>query len=393
MSPTNDTVAPSVRQYQLLAFERQLDITGSEEPLLSSSNISANNGVEICEDNNKQQKDLFVSDRQYELPVRPDIFHKESEECLKGWYAAICPNHSEHYKVHPLTCGKIQCKASVDFVGNKRSKRVWNGNSRKEDIGLRHLGGVPFGYFVITCPKEYQYLLASKEGVLKFRKLAADIAIWAVKNNGLRKGSKVYAVSQSHACGDEDPDEYFFHENIIIPLIGINDEGKISNARHYLSRVMLERVREMIRDRFNEEFGVIIEPNFHYSVAVEEGKKRHLVKYVFRNLLWNKVDDYGLRARHLGLCNRKNKELLKQLVCQINEVLEPWSKCKFSVPSNPCPEKVFLSSKSAIELGIKIRNGGKPVGSAYPDYTPYRRGGMYGGRWNRHAIGGVEPPD
>ena len=388
----HDTDSGLSRQYHLLSLEKQGSIDGTFEPLIISSNISANNSVESCKDN-KNQKDLFVIDRQIELPIRPDIVHKNSEDCLRGYYAAICPNHSKEYKVHPLNCGKVQCNSSVEYVGNRRSKRVWNGNARKEDIGLKHFGSIPWAYIVITCPKQYQYLLAEKDGIKKFRKISSDVAIWAVKNNGLRQDSKVYAVSQSHACGDSDLEEYFLHENVIIPLIGINDGGKINKARHYLAKNMLEKVRAEIARRFSEEFGVTIEPNFHYQLIDDEAKKRHVTKYVLRNLLWNQVDDYRLKTRHLGLCNRKNKVLLKQLVCHINEVLEPWSKCKHSTQENPCPEKLFITGKSGVELALKLGNRGIVQSTGYPEESSHRRNQGKRQIWNRHSWAGLDPPD
>ena len=352
------STASSVRQY-LLCPERQLGVFGGVEPILEPVSVPEQN-VETP-NVSRYQEELFANCKQIELPLRPNVIHKGHEECFKGYFSAICPNHQGEYKIKALTCGNIQCDASVDAVTNRRSKRQWDGRADKEKFGLRDFGEIPFGYFVVTFPKEYQHLLASKEGIRKFNKISIDLASWVIQNNGVKKGSKLYLIQQPHACGDESPDEFFYHSNVIVPLIGITSEGKISYSRHYLSKSLLDKSREWLKDRFKKAFNVEFLPVFHYSVAIDEAKKRHLVKYVFRNLLWNKVDEFRIRGSHGGLCNNKNRELLKQVLDRIGNSLPKWNVCRFSTSQNPCPEKMFFTAKTALQLSALIKTGSVPV--------------------------------
>lgn len=380
------SAASPVRQY-LLCHERQLGVFGGGEPIFEeiSSTIDA---VENSS-NSSNQKDLFQTSVQLELPVRPDVIHKSHEECLKGYFAAICPNHQGEYKIKALNCGNVQCNASIDAVTNRRSKRQWDGRADKEKFGLKDFGEIPFGYFVVTFPKEHQHLLSSKEGIKKFNKISVDLASWVVQNNGVKKGSKLYLIQQPHACGDENPEEFFYHSNVIVPLIGITPEGKISYSRHFISKSLLDKSREWLKYKFKKAFDVDFLPVFHYSVAIDEAKKRHLVEYVFRNLLWNKVNEFRIKGSHGGLCNTKNRELLKQVLNHIGNSLPKWSVCKFSTKQSPCPDKMFFTAKTALQLSALIKTGSVPVNLTDTTRRDVPRLKFV----PKTAYGGLDPPE
>lgn len=381
-----DTSAKSVRQY-LLSPVRQVGLFGTVEPILEPVSVQETN-VETP-NVSRNQEELFAECKQIELPLRPKVIHQFQDECLKGYFATICPNHQGEYKIKALTCGNIQCDASVDAVTNRRAKRQWDGRADKEKFGLKDFGSIPFAYNVLTFPKEFQYLLGNKDGIKKFNKISLDFASWLLQSNGIKKGSKLYLIQQPHACGDENPEEFFYHSNVIVPLIGITQDGKISYARHYISKSLIVKAKEWLKERFKKDFGLDFEPVFHYSVAIDEAKKRHLVKYVFRNLLWNKVEDFRIKGSHAGLCNSKNRELLKQVLDHIGESLDKWNVCRFSTIESPCPEKMFFTAKTALALSALIKTGSLPV--ILTDTT--RREAPRLKFVPKTAYGGLDPPD
>lgn len=379
---------PSEGRQYLLSPERQLTLSGAEEPLRRVVSVEAPSPAP-----DTRTGSLFAA-RPLPLPLptrHAPVDGRVASECNegRGFHASTCPNHPEEKpKVHPHVCGVQNCLSSREANTKERARDAWNGTADKgARIGLRHLS-VPWGIFVWTLPSELRGLCVGKR-LQKFRRAAQEMTEEVLRRNGAGD-AEFYGRSWLHPVGDaeipatgereaaeEDGTTYKPHENVLVPLVFLRG-GRVHRLRSHLPKSWFGEdgwVQEAWREKLVGVFGQwwnssepppVINWFYEYRQTVEQ--KKHALRYFARVFPgWSRHEDVSCRPRAWGLAHWKKKAQLLELVEQLHAEDE-YATCPHSTREAPCPPALSVSADTeerVVEvlerLVVESRGGGAYV--------------------------------
>lgn len=210
--------------------------------------------------------------------------------------------HCGHERVRWIGCGKASC----DQPGCRRKYSTQRG--RRIGRRLGRLGAATWVVVVLTTPAEVREALADPLELVKARKAAVDVVTawaiaWMFHGVQLRVGGCVTV----HPDGDRSPGTWAPHFNVLLPAVGVLDDGAVRVGRWHVPK----RALDDLRDRW----GVVLErwgfrhecfPQVHVQHAHEPGKKVHAARYFGRHFpAWHRkvqtVTYFGLLAGKIDL--------------------------------------------------------------------------------------------
>ena len=192
-------------------------------------------------------------------------------------------------------CERPGCQKGATW---KRAKRAWQ--------VLGRLGYAPWAVLVLTLPPSLWGLASTPAGLRDLRGLAYRFASgwltrWAWRGRSYRLGAHVVP----HPTG-ENQEKHQPHFNVLMPLVGLDAEGKSHPGRYHLPREALQQLpfewAAYLARHTESNLEGAVQARYEFRDALDVTKKTHAVRYFFRTFTsWKawmqKPQAYGILAR------------------------------------------------------------------------------------------------
>ncbi len=173
-------------------------------------------------------------------------------------------------------CGQTSCAqpGCRDTIKGKRGKRVFERLGALEDA--------PWAVIVLTTPPPVRGAILDRGARKGLEQAARKLAVRFVRIHAFH-GVPVAlgGVSLFHPCG-EDESEWAPHFNVIIPLLGLLDDGDTRKGRYQLPESALDWLRAEWEGVLRDRFGYDGASNVFYEYRLTDERKAHAARYFGR---------------------------------------------------------------------------------------------------------------
>lgn len=199
-------------------------------------------------------------------------------------------------------CGKSTCEqpGCRKATTKRRAKRLF------ERLGL--LEEAPWGIVVLTLPEELWTAARRPSVFRKLARAAVDTArTWFTRWHFGGSSVQLGGALTAHPCRQNE-EVWSPHFNVLVPLIGLLDDGAARRGRYKVPPEALDHLRELWTDVLREHgWEPRWQPQVFYEFRLEVERKLHSARYFGRSFpMWS---NWTQRISYWGILRRGTSPL------------------------------------------------------------------------------------